>query len=58
MPRSRRHRSEEKERYYLLPGQGGKLYQKKQRQIIIWSICAAIFISSIIVAIMFFTDRY
>ncbi len=57
MGHSKRHKNKEKERYYLLPGQGGKLYRKKQRLIIIWSIIAALFVALIMWAIMYFTDR-
>jgi hypothetical protein len=56
-PKSRKHK-EQKERFYLLPGQGGKLYRQKQKTIIRWSILAAIFVSLIMIIIMYFTDRH
>ena len=56
MARSKKRK--EQERFYLLPGQGGKSYRKKQKTIILWSLVAAMIISAVIAAIMYFTDRY
>jgi hypothetical protein len=55
MHRSRR--DKEKQRFYLLPGQGGKLYRKKQKIFILWSLAAAAIVSGIIAVIMYFTNR-
>jgi hypothetical protein len=35
-------RSKERERYYLLPGQGGKSYRRKQMFILKWTAAAAL----------------
>ena len=36
----KKHKS--RERYYLLPGQGGKSYLRKQRRLIAWAILVAL----------------
>ncbi len=60
MHRSRHHRNKDKDtnRFYLLPGQGGRLYRKKQKLIIAWSLFAALLVSGIVVSIMYFTDHF
>ena len=52
-----RQRAEEKERYYLLPGQGGSSYRRKQRYIIKASIIVGLVVSAIFAAIMYFMNR-
>ena len=41
------------ERYYLLPGQGGKAYRRKQKSLIIWSAIAALIVSGIFAALVY-----
>ncbi|MGO8765947.1 MAG: hypothetical protein ACLQSR_12550 [Limisphaerales bacterium] len=55
MGRKKKHK--DPERFYLLPGQGGKLYRKKQRWIIFWSLVAAGLVAGIIGTMMYFIDR-
>jgi hypothetical protein len=55
--RARRGRSEEKERYYLLPGQGGSSYRRKQRLIVKWSILVGLLVSAIFATVMYFVYR-
>lgn len=55
--RTPRERPEEKERYYLLPGQGGSSYRRKQRLIIKYSIIVGLIVSAIFAAVMYFTYR-
>ena len=50
-------RPEEKERYYLLPGQGGSSYRRKQRVILKYSILAGLLVSAVFAAIMYFVYR-
>ena len=52
-----RERPEEKERYYLLPGQGGSNYRRKQRIIIKYSIIVGVLVSALFAIIMFFVNR-
>ena len=41
-------RDKEKERFYLLPGQGGKALRRKRRLILKWAIVAGIFVSAVL----------
>ena len=51
--KSHRHRSQdEKERYYLLPGQGGSSYRRKQRFILKAAIGVGVGVSAILAVIM------
>jgi len=50
-------RPEEKERYYLLPGQGGSSYRRKQRYIIKASIIVGLIVSAIFALVMYFVYR-
>ena len=58
--RRRRHNhnhDDEKKRFYLLPGQGGRLYWKKQKFIIAWSLIAALIVASTLVVAIFWMNR-
>lgn len=56
--KSHRHRSqEEKERYYLLPGQGGSSYRRKQRFILKAAIGVGVVVSAILAVVMFLLYR-
>jgi hypothetical protein len=48
---------DDKERYYLLPGQGGSSYRRKQRLILKTSIIVGIVVSLIFAAIMYLMYR-
>jgi hypothetical protein len=47
----------EQERYYLLPGQGGRAYRRKQIYILKWSVVAGLVVSGIMAAILYWIDR-
>jgi hypothetical protein len=47
----------ERERFYLLPGQGGAAYRRKQRKILLWSILAGLVVAAILAGIMYLVDR-
>jgi hypothetical protein len=47
----------ERERFYLLPGQGGAAYRRKQRKILLWSILAGLVVAAIFAGIMYLLDR-
>ena len=55
--RSPRPRPEEKERYYLLPGQGGSNYRRKQRLFIKASIIVGLVVSAIFAVVMYYVYR-
>jgi len=50
-------KDKERERYYLLPGQGGHAYRRKQRVILKWTILAAIGVSAVLAAALYWVDR-
>lgn len=47
----------EKNRYYLLPGQGGSSYRRKQRLIIKYSIIVGLLVSAVFATVMYFIYR-
>jgi len=55
--RRHRHPRDEKQRFYLLPGQGGSGYRRKQRVILQWAIVVGLLVSLILAAIMYFVHR-
>ena len=56
--KSHRHRSQdEKERFYLLPGQGGSSYRRKQRFILKSAIVVGVVVSALLAALMFLLYR-
>ena len=50
-------RNKETERFYLLPGQGGAAYRRKQRFILIWSIIVGLAVAAILAAVMYFFNQ-
>ena len=53
-----RHRpQDEKERYYLLPGQGGSSYRRKQKFILKAAILVGVAVSAILAVVMFLVYR-
>jgi hypothetical protein len=46
-----------RERFYLLPGQGGAAYRRKQRKILLWSVIAGLIVSAIFAAIIYLVNR-
>jgi Na+-driven multidrug efflux pump len=46
-----------RERFYLLPGQGGRNYYQKQRRLIGWAIAVAVLFGAGIGAIMWWFSR-
>jgi hypothetical protein len=50
-------RNKETERFYLLPGQGGAAYRRKQKFILVWAIIVGVAVSSALGALMYFLNR-
>jgi hypothetical protein len=48
----------EPERYYLLPGQGGRAARRKQTLFWKWSIIAGLGISAILAVLMYLLNRF
>jgi hypothetical protein len=49
-------RNKETERFYLLPGQGGAAYRRKQKYILKWSVIAALILSALFAALMYWLN--
>lgn len=50
-------RNKETERFYLLPGQGGAAYRRKQKYILKWSIVVGLIMSSALGALMYWLNH-
>jgi hypothetical protein len=50
-------RDKETKRFYLFPGQGGRLYRRKQNFILKWSLFAAVVVAAIMAALMYWLAR-
>jgi ABC-type Fe3+ transport system permease subunit len=46
-------KDKERERYYLLPGQGGRSARRKHRRILLWSIVVGLFASAFFVGVIY-----
>jgi len=43
----------ERERFYLLPGQGGRASRRKRRMFFWWSVVAGLFVSAILAGVLY-----
>ncbi len=50
-------RDKEKERFYLLPGMGGRAKRRKEMRFLLWSVAAGLAVSAIMAGIMYFMSR-
>ncbi len=50
-------REKERERFYLLPGMGGRARRKKELRILRWSIAAGLLISAIVAFLLYWISR-
>jgi hypothetical protein len=57
MHRSRHDRDKDKNRFYLLPGQGGRAHRRKQWRILKWSLFVALVVSGIMAGVMYWLNR-
>ncbi len=59
MARSRRNKDKDKDqnRFYLLPGQGGRAHRRKQWRILAGALIAALVVAGVMAALMYFMDR-
>jgi hypothetical protein len=46
-----------RERFYLLPGQGGENFHRKQRVIMGWTVAAAVLFGAVLTAVMWWLSR-
>ena len=50
-------RNKETERFYLLPGQGGQAFRRKQKVILKWSIVVGLIFSVLLGALMYYLNK-
>jgi len=50
-------KSGERERFYLLPGQGGSNYHRKQKRIMKWTVLASVVCGLIVAAVLWWLAR-
>jgi ABC-type Fe3+ transport system permease subunit len=50
-------RNKERERFYLLPGQGGRASRRKRRVFFWWAIAAGLFVSAIVGGVLYLISR-
>ncbi len=51
------HRDREQERFYLLPGMGGKARWRKEKMFLKWSIVAGLLVSAILACLLYYISR-
>jgi hypothetical protein len=51
------HRNKEQQRFYLLPGMGGRAFRKKQKVILQWSIAAGLLASGAVAVILWMMSK-
>jgi hypothetical protein len=51
-------RDKEKERFYLLPGMGGRNLRRKRRVILQWSIIAGLLTSAVMAGLLYLISRH
>jgi hypothetical protein len=49
-------RNKERERFYLLPGQGGRALRRKRRVFFWWSILAGLVVSAFLAGLLYLID--
>ena len=50
-------RNKKPERFYLLPGQGGAAYRRKQKFILTWAIIVGLLVAAALGALMYFLNQ-
>jgi hypothetical protein len=50
-------RDKERERFYLLPGMGGRNLRRKRRVILQWSIVAGLLVSAVLGCLLYLIGR-
>ena len=50
-------RDKEKDRFYLLPGMGGRALRRKRKLILQWSIAAGVCVSAAVAGILYLISR-
>jgi high-affinity Fe2+/Pb2+ permease len=50
-------RNKEAERFYLLPGQGGQAWRRKQKFILKWAIVVGLLVAAVLGALLYFLNK-
>jgi hypothetical protein len=50
-------RDREKERFYLLPGMGGRARRQKEMRFLRWSIAAGLVVSAVVACVLYIISR-
>jgi hypothetical protein len=50
-------RDREKERFYLLPGMGGRARRAKERRFLRWSIAAGLVVSAVVACVLYILSQ-
>jgi hypothetical protein len=50
-------RDKERDRFYLLPGQGGRAHRRKRKFFLMWSAITALAVSAILAGLMYWLNR-
>jgi hypothetical protein len=50
-------RNKEAERFYLLPGQGGAAFRRKQKVILKWAIAVGLLVAGVLGMLMYWLNR-
>jgi hypothetical protein len=51
-------RDKERDRFYLLPGMGGRALRRKRRIFLMWAIVAGLFVSAIFAGLLYFLSSH
>ena len=46
-----------RERFYLLPGQGGRNYRRKQQRILRWTVVAALLFGTVLALLLWWSSK-
>ena len=50
-------RDKERERFYLLPGMGGRALRRKQKVILQWAIIAGLLVSTVVACLLYYMSK-
>ena len=50
-------RDKERERFYLLPGMGGRARRRKELRFLCWAIAAGLAVSAVLAAVLYLISR-
>jgi hypothetical protein len=50
-------RDRERERFYLLPGMGGRARREKELRYLRWSLAAAVLVSAVLACVLYLISR-